>query len=218
MNDGPESLPPNDPEKAFNDLRSEVRVLRRAVEDWHEALTTAPPPNYEDQLQKIYNALRRIFDATQDIEKIPAEATKPLLEAGEHMFSQARRKVEEAEGALQREEMALRSFVRNVRHADDQRRWLMWTAGGSLVVGMILFYGLARALPWDGNTYIAASLVGEDRWNAGIELLRKSSPARWNEVVADQEFMRANRSTFEACRAAATKSKKDEKCTITVSP
>ena len=218
MNDDTEALPPNDPEKAFNDLRSEVRVLRRAVEDWHEALKTAPPPNYEEQLIKIGNALRHIYDATKDIKNIPDDALQHLRDAGEQMFKQADRIVDDASSALASEERALRAYVADARHSYDQRRWLMWTAGGSFVLGMMLFYGLARALPWDGNTYIAASIIGEDRWNAGLELLRKSSPRNWNEIVADNEFMRANRSTFDACRAAAAKSKKDEKCTIIISP
>ncbi|MGE3335876.1 MAG: DUF6118 family protein [Rhodospirillaceae bacterium] len=219
----------DDPGKAFNDLRSEIYVLRRAVEDWREELKKRQAPDYETHYEKVRTAFSWLTKQLEELKKFPEEAAETIGEEGRTTLEEAKtivfatledakRELHYAQNMTEKQGGAFRHAMEVWLTRKEQNRWLIRFGAGGLLVGMILFYGLARALPFDGGSYIAASIVGEDRWNAGLELLRKSDLDRWQEVVADHEFMRANRTTFDACRAAAAKSKKDEKCTIIISP
>ncbi len=218
MNERKEQEQAGDPARAFEDLRSEVYVLRRAVEDWHDAAKKEPPPNYTEHLTKIGNALRHIVDQLKDIQKFPQDAAKSMLEAGNNMFSQARVRMDDAASQMRSEEMILRALVGTVRDRQQQKQWLIRAGLAGLVAGMILSYVLARALPLNVNTFIAAGIIGESRWDAGFALLRKSNPDGWQKLIADTNLVTSNREKIDACRAAAAKAKQDQSCIITISP
>ncbi|TAL02340.1 MAG: hypothetical protein EPO08_07325 [Rhodospirillaceae bacterium] len=112
--------------------------------------------------------------------------------------------------------MTLRTLVGTVRDQHKQRLWLIRMGIGGLAAGLVLSYVLARALPLGVNTYIAAGIVGENRWDAGLALLRKSNPESCQKIIDDTSLVSANRDRTDACRSAAAKSKKDESCTINV--
>jgi Family of unknown function (DUF6118) len=63
---------------------------------------------------------------------------------------------------------------------------------------------------------IAAGVVGENRWVAGLALLRKGNPDNWQKLIDDTTLVTANRDRIDRRQPAAVKSKKDESCMITV--
>jgi Family of unknown function (DUF6118) len=55
---------------------------------------------------------------------------------------------------------------------------------------------------------IAAGVVGENRWVAGLALLRKGNPDNWQKLIDDTTLVTANRDRIDSCRLAAVKWKK----------
>jgi hypothetical protein len=99
---------------------------------------------------------------------------------------------------------------------EAQRRRQLWFAGAGVVVGLILFPMIAAFAP--GGSYLAALAVGEtDRWQAGGALMREGRPEGWREFVSDAMLARANAEAIRACREAAARAGKEQKCTVTVS-
>ena len=94
----------------------------------------------------------------------------------------------------------------------------MWAGAGGVATGMVLFFVLAYIAPFGLDGYIAAGIMGKDRWNAGQTLMQSANPGGWHLFTQDANLTNANRSKVDACRAAAAKSKKDESCTISVPP
>ncbi|WP_438852450.1 DUF6118 family protein [Brevundimonas nasdae] len=57
----------------------------------------------------------------------------------------------------------------------------------------------------------------EDRWTAGGELMRTGNPPGWSRFVEDTKLVSDNQEAVETCRHTATRTGKDQRCTITVS-
>jgi hypothetical protein len=95
---------------------------------------------------------------------------------------------------------------------------LAWTAGAALVVGLLLSALLVRLLPVGLSSHVSAFLVKEDRWNAGSTLMQSASPDQWPSVVEAVRLARSNEAVLAGCRDAASKGKRDQRCTITVPP
>jgi hypothetical protein len=70
---------------------------------------------------------------------------------------------------------------------------------------------------WALNTRIAALVMREGRWDAGTALMQAASPSGWGRLVDSADVVRLNDDALRACRAAAAKAKKAQRCTITVS-
>lgn len=93
----------------------------------------------------------------------------------------------------------------------------MWMAGlVGLFVGIFLILLLPRFLPFSVDSHVAAIVIGQDRWNAGISLMRSGSLRDWNNLVSASDLVRANRAALKACAEAAATAKHDQRCTITV--
>ena len=52
--------------------------------------------------------------------------------------------------------------------------------------------------------------------NAGIALMQAASPDGWRGVADASDLVRVNQEALTACREAAAKAKKEQRCTITV--
>ena len=63
---------------------------------------------------------------------------------------------------------------------------------------------------------MAAVIMKADRWNAGIALMQAGSPSGWRGVAAASDLVRVNQEALAACREAAEKAKKEQRCMITV--
>lgn len=112
----------------------------------------------------------------------------------------------------------------SARRGDEQNRWLMWTAIGGIVVGMILwavFAGIvARAVPasWQWPEKMAARSLDLPMWEGGQRLMRASGPDVFANIAAGDRIVTANRQALEVCRKRADRESEAVRCTISVAP
>jgi hypothetical protein len=99
-----------------------------------------------------------------------------------------------------------------------QWEWIAWTGIAAFFVGLLISPAIARILPFGWDSQIAAFIMQADRWRAGVELMRASSPAAFADLDAAAQFVRLNKDALTACREAAAKSKKEQHCTLVLPP
>ena len=215
--------------QAFESLRAEVSLMRRAVERLAaERAEGGHAPDYSETLGVISQNLSATAQRVDALVKSPAlsltpEETGRQIDAASftarredhRLFLAARQGMEEVAARLGRH---LQSDIA----ATEQRRRL-WQAGlAGIVVGMVLwmiFAGpIARVLPasWLLPERMAARSLRMPMWEGGQRLMRAASPESFAGVLAGNRLTTANRETLEACRRQAGRAKKAVRCTIEV--
>ena len=200
-------------EEAFGQLRTEVALLRRAVEGLAAAEERHEPVDYGPTLGKMAGQLAAVDKRIEALAQSPLLSMTPARVAGEVQAVAARAR-QEAQGDWSRAQRALDDAVRTLgeiiprpRAAYDQRRWVLAGGAGGVIAGIILWVGLsgpiARALPnrWQVAERMAAATLKQDRWSAGQRLLAKVKPESWRTMVDDLRLVDDNRDALEACRA-----------------
>ena len=211
-----------DPAQAFEDLRAEVSELRRAVEALPGAWEESRPPDYTPSLGTIVQGLAAVENQLAGIEKHPALRLTPeqhqqaIAQAGNVLMREAAQKLDRAAQDAERERHQLAGLIGTVRKQDEQRNWLLWAASGALVVGLLVSPFVAGELPFGGDSAVAAVIMNANRWNAGIALMQAGSPDGWRGLADASNLVRVNQEALAACREAAEKAKKEQRCTITV--
>ncbi|WP_145998307.1 DUF6118 family protein [Caulobacter flavus] len=203
-------------EEAFGQLRTEVALLRRAVEglavagERHEAI------DYGPTLGKMAEQLAAVDNRIEALAQSPLLSLTPSRVAGEVQAATARAR-QEAQGDWSRLQRGLDDAVRTLdqviprpREAREQRRWLSGAGAVGFLLGIFVWLGLsgpvARVLPdsWQAPERLAAAILRRDRWSAGQRLMEKSNPQAWRTMVEDLRFADDNRATLDACRARAS--------------
>jgi hypothetical protein len=211
-----------DPAQAFEDLRVEVSELRRAVEALPGAWQENQPPDYAPSLGTIAKGLAAVDSRLAGIEKHPALRLTPeqhqqaVAQAGNMLMREAVQKLDRAAQDAERERHQLTGLIGAVRKQDEQRNWLLWTALGALVFGLLVSPFVAGVMPFGGDSAVAALIMKADRWNAGVALMQAGNPEGWRGVADASNLVRVNQEALAACREAAAKAKKEQRCTITV--
>lgn len=117
----------------------------------------------------------------------------------------------------------LRAVVRSARSAEEQRRWLHWTAAGGLLAGVLLWSlvpGLiARTMPesWRLPERMAARTLRLDMWGAGERMLAQDEPERWQTALYANRIVQENREAIIACRRAAERLGQPARCVVAIS-
>lgn len=215
--------------RAFEDLRGEVTLLRRAVERLLAGGNgEVEAPDYSETLGVIANNITATAQRVDALVNSPALALTPeelnrqIVEAGtagrhedSRVIAAARQVIEEVATKLGRQ---LDSHVM----ADDQRRRL-WRVGlACIVAGMVLWAivagPVARSMPtnWLLPERMAARSLRMPMWEAGQRLMRAGNAQAYAGVLAGNRLMVANRKTLRACRRQAAKAEKTVRCTIEV--
>jgi hypothetical protein len=90
------------------------------------------------------------------------------------------------------------------------------TGGAALLLGLLISPMAARVLPsgWDGH--VAACIMSADRWQAGVALMAAESPEAWRIWSSAAEVQKSNAAASAACRDAAAKAKKAQRCGVMV--
>ena len=211
-----------DPAQAFEDLRAEVSVLRRAIEALPGAWEESRPPDYTPSLGTIAQGMATVESRLAGIEKHPALRLTPeqhqqaVAQAGNVLMREAAQKLDRAAQDAERERHQLAGLIGTVRKQDEKRNWLLWAASGALVVGLLVSPFVAEVLPFGGDSAVAAVIMNADRWNAGVALMQAGSPDGWRGLADASNLVRVNQEALAACREAAAKAKKEQRCTITV--
>jgi ElaB/YqjD/DUF883 family membrane-anchored ribosome-binding protein len=214
--------PTGDAARAFEDLRAEVSVLRRAVESLSEEWEANQPPDYTESLGQITQGLSKVVGRLQSIEQHPALNATPaqyqaaILAAGRDLMSQAAGRIDQATDVFKREQQNLASVIGTVRVQRKQWEWLTITAASALLVGLLLSPFAARLLPFGWDAGVAATILHADRWSAGQALMKSTNPTGWATLNAEMNLAEANHDALTACREAAVRTKKEQRCTIVV--
>jgi hypothetical protein len=213
---------PGDAAQAFEALRAEVSVLRRALEALSEQWEANQPPDYTESLGEITHGLLTVVDRLTVIERHPALRATPaqhqaaIAAAGQDLMSRAAGRIDAAAEAFKREQYNLASVIGTMHGQRKQREWLAITAAAALAVGLVLSPFAARLLPFGWDAGVAATILHTDRWSAGQALMRSADQGGWATLAAEVSLVEPNHAALTACREAAARTKKEQHCAITV--
>lgn len=172
--------------QAFEALRGEVSLTRRAL----EGLTAAREriPDYSPTLAKLGKQIEVTIAQTEAIRQAPAitltrdGVAKRMIEASVLVRAEDARLLHETRDALSRSIGKIDGIVERGQAAARQWRDKLWCAAGGVIAGILLWSVLpgpiARSLPasWHVPEWMAARTMGMTRHEAGQALLR-SDPA-----------------------------------------
>ena len=213
-----------DPAQAFEDLRAEVSVLRRAIEALPSAMRENRSPDYSQDLAVIGKGLDEVGEQLETILKSPALTRTPeqqgqaIASAGANLIREAAQRLDRAAQEAERERARLSGIIGQAWAQDRQFKLLCWTGGAALAVGLLLSPIVAGVLPFGLNGRVAALVMREDQWTAGSDLMRRDNPQAWNRFSTDAAAMHDNREAIDACRAALVRTGKSQRCVVTLTP
>ena len=215
--------------RAFDDLRGEITLLRRAVERLAaERAEDAHAPDYSETLGVISQNLSATAQRVDALVRSPAlsltpEETGRQIDAASftarredhRLFLAARQGLEEVAARLGRH------LHSDIAAAEQRRR--LWQVGlAGIAAGMVLWAtvagGFARAMPasWLWPERMAARSLRMPMWEGGQRLMRAGDAQAFAGVLAGNRLAIANRETLEACRKQAAKAGKPVRCAIEV--
>lgn len=232
----PEAAPDDagDPAAAFEALRrtveaqgkqlnAEMTIIRKGVElELDKFEQFKEPPDYGSDLGKIIQFLAVVDERLEAVEQSPILRNGPehyaraLERSGESLVKTAAQQLEGKGRDLEREAQNLAAYTKSAydRRSQDLR---MWIAGGiGLLAGALLVLLLPRILPFAADTHVAAIVVGQDRWNAGVTMMQAADHEGWRSVVNASQLVRDNAEIISQCAEAARTAGEDQKCNIRV--
>jgi hypothetical protein len=192
-----------DPAQAFEDLRAEVSVLRRAIEALPPAIRENRPADYSQDLAVLGKGLDEIGAQLESVLKSPALSRTPeqqgqaIAAAGANLMREAAQRLDRAAQETERERARLSGIIGQAWAQDRQFKLLCWTGGAAVAVGLIVSPLIASVLPFELNTRVAALVMREDRWAAGGELMKAANPAGWAHLIAGGQLGGADSNTDE---------------------
>jgi hypothetical protein len=203
----------------------EIVLLRRAIEGIAAARDDRSElPDYTETLGQITKLATATYQRAEILRKAAEEETvaRQVAVRIAGAVVEDRQAVKTAAGELREATRALQGITVSARRGDEQNRWLIWTAIGGTVVGMILwavFAGiLARAVPsnWRWPEKMASRTLDMPMWEGGQRLMRAASPDAFAAISAGDQVVTANRDALEACRKRADKARETVRCSINV--
>ncbi|WP_422056570.1 DUF6118 family protein [Sphingomonas sp.] len=180
----PESAPADDIAEAFEALRGEVSLTRRAV----EGLTAAREhvPDYTATLGKMAESLKQTAEGIDRIERSPAVRLSPMALANEirkasiEARAEDRSLLRETRDGLTLSIGRIDGIVERGQTADRQLSRVIWAGVGGALGGMLLMAilpgAVARSLPasWHVPEWMAARTIGLDQRAAGERMVATS--------------------------------------------
>lgn len=220
---------PETAQEAFARVEGELALLRRAVERMAVERAELPEqPDYSETLagmvQKIDATLQRadaLVKAAKDGAS-PRHVVDRIVAAGADARAEDRRTIATAAAELKDATRVLQGVAVSARRGDEQNRWLLWTAIGGVVLGMILwaaFAGIvARAVPatWLWPERMAARTLDMPMWEGGQRMMRAASPDAFAALAAGDRIVAANRKALEACQKRASRARETVLCTVDI--
>jgi len=214
-----------DPARAFDDLRAEVSVLRRAVEALPEAWNENRPPDYSPDLGRMVNALRTVGEGLKAVESTPMLKSEPsayryaVEQAGMVASQRMQNTFDGAIREVQVERNRLAGIIGEARDQKRQRWWLLGAAGLALLCGLGVAAPLFREIPGEGDLSIASFIVGGDGgWDSGRTMMSAANPDAWKNLLWEERVVQSNYEKVKACQDEANKLKATEDCIIGVKP
>lgn len=180
----PESASADDIAEAFEALRGEVSLTRRAV----EGLTAVRErvPDYSATLGKLAEALKQAAEGIDRIERSPAVRLSPaamadeIRKAGTDARTEDHALLRATRDALMRAIGRVDGIVERGQAADRQVQRLVWAGLGGALGGVLLMTilpgAVARSLPasWHVPEWMAARTIGLEQRAAGERMIATS--------------------------------------------
>lgn len=228
MNDDHE---PDAAAEAFEGVRGELALLRRAVERLAAERAEVPEiPDYSETLGRMAKALNTTMQNVAVLAKAaegnvaPRYVADRIVAAGAHARDEDRRMIASAGEKMEHATRALHGIGGVARRADEQRRTLWQVGAGACLGGALLWTVVpgvvARALPerWQVPEWMAARTLDLPKWEAGQRLMRAAAPDAFANIAAGDRIVTANRVVLEACRKRANKVGESVRCTVSIAP
>lgn len=212
-----------DPARAFDDLRAEVSVLRRAVEGLPDAWRENRPPDYSPDLGRMVNALDAVGWHLEAIEKNPMLKIEPssyrhaVEQAGMAASREMRGVFDSAIREVQGERRQLAGIIGQARNRHMQRKWLGVVGIVMMLVGTVMGPVIARELPAALSSRISAFVAGDmERWKAGQILMEDGDADQFASLARGSRLWTKNDDRLQACAREAEAVKRDIECSIIV--
>ena len=215
--------------QAFEDLRAEMTLVRRAVERLTAERTELPDgPDYSETLGVISHNLSAIGQRVDALVNSPALALTPeqlnrqIVEAGVAGRSEDRRVIAAARQTIEEIATKLGRQLESHLMAGEQKRRERRIGLIALVAGAVLWAVLAgpivRAMPasWFWPEWMAARTLRMPMWEGGQRLMKAGNAEALAGVLTANRLMAANQEALDACGKQATKAKKAVRCAIQV--
>jgi len=213
---------------AFEALREEVALVRRAVAGLAAERTSIDVPDYSEtlgQIMRVSSATRQSVNALAEMPALRLSAkdwSHEIATAAQEACRSDQQAFAEARYGFERTAAEMAAHLRSARSAERQRQWLISSAAGGIVAGMLLLAIIVgpvlRAMPesWHWPERMAASLLGTDEETAGIRLIKTAAPERWRDIVAGYQIISDNRAAIAQCERSEAKTTSKIRCTIEV--
>ena len=222
---------PETAQEAFARVEGELALLRRAIERKAVGRAELPEqPDYSETLAGLLQTINATFQRADALVVAAKEGATPrhvvdrIVAASGDARAEDRRTIATTAAELKDATRVLQGIAVSARRGDEQNRWLMWTAIGGAVLGMVLwaaFAGIvARAVPagWQWPEKMAARTLDLPMWEAGRHLLMADSPESWNALADSWNLVRGDRKTLDGCRKVAIRTNRPARCIISVKP
>jgi hypothetical protein len=227
MSDLPESPPvatEGDATQALDALRAEVLSVHVAIAELTKSVNDIRPVDYTLSLGKIAKGLAQVIERLASIEQHPALLLTPaqhqlsIADAARFVMREPLASLQEERRSSERHTKELAAIVGAARRREQQLKWVLVTAAAALSVGLLMSPLVARLLPFGLDSRVAAMVMANDRWNAGLALLQAQSPKGLHDLEIAAQILQANRAALDDCSAAAAKTHKEQHCEMVVVP
>ena len=144
------AAPVDEAAAAFEDLRQEVALMRRAVAGLSAERASIEVPDYSQTLGKMAAALNAILKANKELAEAPAlrmnaQNWAEQIAAASRAARQADREaLDHARSGFDEITRTLSASLVSARAADAQLMWVLGAAGTGLVVGVLIGVVVAR--------------------------------------------------------------------------
>ena len=224
-----------DAAEAFEAMRGELALLRRAVEGLAAERGAIDMPDYTETLGRMQRGVdataERIAAINDVIARSPALAMTPEQMAQRIAAAgNAARREDQAALAKAGEDKArvmaeLRAVAGSAWTRADQKNRQLWFGLGGVAIG-ILAWAIVPGLvarevtpaSWQWPERMAARTLDLPRWEAGQRLMQSASPAAFRAIVGADRIVTANREAIDRCGKAAIKASEPVRCTIRIDP
>jgi hypothetical protein len=205
-------------EKVFEAMWTDVRQLRRVIEDMAAAQAKAPRPiDYSPTLGKIMDDMQAI--AANPLMRVSYDdVARQVAAAGEKVKRDGSASIDAGMRALDKAAADLRDITAVARTARVQNWWV----GGAALAGAI-FWGVfggavLRATPdsWEWPEKYATSIMDMTRWETGLYFAAGGFPGGWVGMSAGRQIVAGNEQAITACQKAAEKVGKAVPCMLKV--
>ena len=224
-----------DAAEAFEAMRGELALLRRAVEGLAAERAAIDVPDYTETLGRMQQAVdataERIAVINDVIARSPALAMTPEQMAQRITAAgNAARREDQAALAKAGEEKArvmaeLRAIAGSAWTRADQKNRQLWFGLGGVAAGILAWMILPGLVvreiapaSWQWPERMAARTLDLPRWEAGQRMMQSASPTAFRAIVGADRIVTANREAIERCSKAAARKRETVRCTVRVAP